>query len=589
MATTQTQHPTPPGPQSAQPSGPPLPQRDDAKDKARKRGSLVKIALVLLAILLVLLLIGLIPRLLHGPKLKATTRASKDTTPTVNIVKAAKPAAFDALNLPGNIQAVQQTAITARASGYVQRTLADIGDRVQAGQLLAILSTPDLDQQVSQARAQVAGSQAAVAQAQSNVSTQRATLAQQTAELARAQAMLAQARTQRSQAQAAVAQAQGTSAQQASQLTQAQANLNLARVTAQRYQNLLADGAVDQQTADQNIAAYQTNYANVQALQAAVRAGRANVQAFRDAVQSAADNIKAYQQGVVAARAQVAAAEDNVRSFEANVNAARANVNANQANLARAAALQGFGRVTAPFAGVITARNIDNGALITAGGGSSAGGGDSTSVGTGTVGATTQGNAAGGSTTGAGGTTSSTGSASSGGAPSSLFSIAQTNNLRIYLNVPQTYANVVRVDQNAQVVVREVPGHPFIGHIVRTSSALDAATRTLVSEVRLPNTNGQIKPGMFAQVHLRLPHPSGALVIPDSALLTNAGGTQVLTVTPQNTVHFQPITVGRDFGKTIEVQSGLKAGQTVVANPADSLHEGEKVHAIAAPPPAQGG
>ncbi len=581
MATTETHNTIPPGP----PAG----QGNDRDEQQKKKGSLVRIALVLLLILGVLLLIGLVPRLLHGPKLKSTARANKDITPTVNTapVKAAAP--FDALNLPGNIQAVQQTAITARATGYVQKRFVDIGDKVQAGQLLAILATPELDQQVAQSRAQVAQAQAAQAQAQANVSTQRANLAQTTAELARAQATLAQARTQHSQAQAALAQAQETSDQQAAQLSQAQANLNLARVTAQRYQNLLADGAVDQQSADQNIAAYQSSFANVRALQSAVRAGKANVQAYRDAVQSSADNIKAYQQGVAASRAQVQAAQGNVRSFEANVAAAAANVGASRANLARSIALQGFGRVTAPFSGVITARNIDNGALITAGGGSGSSGGDSATVGSGTAGATTQGNAAGGTVSGSGATTSSTGSTGGGGAPTSLFSLAQINDLRIYLNVPQTYANVVRPGQTAQITVSELPQHPVLGRIVRTASALDATTRTLVTEVRLPNTGGLLKPGMFAQVHLRVSHPAGELTIPNSALLTNAGGTQALVVTPQNTLHFQPITVGRDFGKTIEVLSGLRADQKVVANPNDALHEGEKVHAIAAPPPPQGG
>jgi len=587
MATTQSQHPTPPGPQAPQSPGPPPHGSNDINKKAKQRGSLLKIALVLLAVVAALLLIGLVPRLLHGPKLKSTARASKNSTPTVSTVTAKKPAAFDSLNLPGNIQAVQQTAITARASGYVRQRFVDIGDHVRAGQTLALLATPDLDQQVAQARAQLAGSQAAQAQAQANVSTQRANAVQTTAELARAQAMLAQARTQHSQAQAALAQAQETSEQQAAQLAQAEANLNLARVTAQRYQNLLADGAVDQQSADQNTANYQSSFANMRALQSAVRAGRANTQAFRDAVQSSSDNITAYQQGVVAGRAQVAAAQANVRSFEANVAASAANVGANRANLARSVALQGFGRVTAPFDGVITARNIDTGALITAGGGSS--GGDSASVGSGNAGATAQGNAAGGSASGTGAAASSTSSGSAGGAPSSLFSIAQTNNLHIYLNVPQTYADVVRPGQTAQIVMREVPNHPFVGRIVRTAAALDTATRTLVSEVRLPNAGGGLKPGMFAQVHLRVPHASGDLVVPDAALITNAGGTQVLLVGKRNTLHFQPITVGRDFGTTIEVLSGLKAGQAIVANPSDTLHEGEKVHAIAAAPAPQGG
>ena len=569
------------------------PDSDGAQPKTPKkpagRGRLLKIVLVLVVLFGILLLIGLLPRLHRRPQLAAAAKEGKNSTPTVNFVRVQQPPEAEVLTLPGNIQAIQQTAVTARASGYIKRWLVDIGDHVRRGQTLATIDTPDLDQQVVQGRAQVSGSQAALSQARAGVSNQRANLAQAYANLSRSDATLQQARTQLSQSQAALAQAQQNSAQQRAQLAQAQANLDLARVTTQRYQNLLAEGAIDQQTTDQTVASYRTNLANVQALQSAVRASLANVVAFRDAVGSSRANVAAYVEGIRSSRAQVTAAAANVSSAQDNATAAAANVRSAQANLARLTVLQGYQRVTSPFDGVITARNVDNGALISAGGGSSTG--DSSTVGSGSAGSTSQGNAAGGSATGSGSSPggSPSGSGTGGGPSSSLFSIAQTGTLRIYISVPQAYAGDVRPGQTAQILVRELPSKPFLGKITRTAGALDAATRTLVTEVDVANPQGLLRPGMFGQVQVRVPHPGGALLIPDSALVTNAGGTQAIVIGQGSKLHYQPITVGRDFGQVIEVLSGLRTGQQVVANPSDSLHEGQTVHAQAAPPPAQGG
>ena len=540
--------------------------------------------LVLLVLFAVLLVVGLLPRLHRQPQLKAAAQEQKDTTPTVIVVSVQQPPAADVLTLPGNIQAIQQTSVTARASGYIKRWLVDIGDHVRQGQTLATIDTPDLDQQVIQARAQVSASQAALSQARAGLSNQRANLVQAYANLSRSDATLQQARTQLAQSQAALAQAQQASAQQRAQLAQAQANLDLARVTAQRYQNLLAEGAIDQQTTDQTVSSYRTNLANVQALQSAVRASQANVVAFRDAIGSSRANVAAYVEGVRSSKAQVTAAAANVNSAQANVSASADNVRSTQANLARLAVLQGYQKVTAPFEGVITARNVDNGALISSAG--SVSGTDSSTVGSGAAGSTSQGNAAGGSATGSG---SSPGNGTGGTASTSLFSIAQTGRMRIYISVPQVYAAVIQPGQTAQILVRELPGKPFLGKIARTAGALDAATRTLVTEVDVANPQGLLRPGMFGQVRVRVPHPNGELLIPDAALVTNAGGTQAVVVGQGNTLHYQPITVGRDFGQVIEVLSGLRPGEKVVGNPSDNLHEGQSVHAQAAPPPAQGG
>lgn len=560
--------------------------KDDQPKKDEHKGRIWRLALVLAVIFGVLLLIAVLPRLGRSKQTKADakTQTQADSTPTVNTVPVQPPPASDDLTLPGNIQAVQQTAIVARASGYVKHYFADIGDKVRAGQLLATIATPDLDQQVTQARAQVSQAQAAVSQAQANLNQQQANVAQGAANLSRAQAQFQQSRTDLARAQAALAQAQGSAAQQDAQLSQAQANLGLARVTAQRYRNLLAEGAIDQQTTDQAVASEQTNTANVRALASALRASEANVSAYRAAVGSSRANVSAYLAGVQAGRAAVGAAQANARSAGAAITASQANVRSAQANVARFASLQGFQSVRAPFAGIVTARNVETGALIGASGGPSSGGGDSSSVGGNGAGATSSGNAAGGSASGSG---SSSGGGSSGSA--SLFSLAQLGTLRLYLNVPQTYLGVVGVGQQADVVVREMSGRKFKGTVTRSAGAFDATSRTLVTEIRLNNPDGALKPGMFAEVHLRVPHPGGAVTIPGTALVTNAGGTQVILVGKDGKLHFQPITVGRDFGQTIEVTQGLRSGQQVVATPEDSLREGQKVKAVKAPPPAKGG
>lgn len=549
------------------------------KDAGKKepKGRIWKIALILAIVFGLLFLVGILPRLHKQPQVNADAKAHANAVPVVNAVLVQPPPAADALVLPGNIQAVQQTAITARAAGYLKQSFVDIGDRVHKGQLLATISTPDVNQSVAQARAQLSQTQAAQTQAGANLNQQQANLVQNQADLSRAEATYQQARTDLARANAALAQAQEASAQQSAQLTQAQANLNLARVTAQRYQNLLAAGAIDQQTTDQAVASFQTNQANVASLAAAVRASRANVQAFADAVLSSQANVRAYAEGVKASRAQVGAARANVQSYRAAVTAAGANTRAAQANVARNVALQGFQNITAPFDGIITARNIDTGALISTSGGP-VGGGES--VGSGAAGTTTLGNAAGGS--GASGAAPGAGSTSSS---PSLFSLAQINTLRFYVSVPQAYLGIVGVGQPVQVTVQEDPGRTFRGTITRTAGALDPASRTLVAEVRLNNEDGALRPGMFAQATIRVPHPFGSVVIPGPALLTNAQGTQVLLVDQNNKLHFQNVVVGRDFGRVIEVTQGLKAGQKVISSPSDSLTEGETVK-VAPPQPA---
>jgi len=529
------------------------------------KGSPLPLILSVVACVVLLLVIGFIPRLRGHAETPAAAHTEANSRPQVDVVAVEASAPFDEVEFPANIQALDQTAVVARASGYVEKWLADIGDHVTAGQTLAIIDTPDLDQQLLQARDELTSAEAAFVQMNANVSSLHAKLSEAVANLARAQASVEQAKTDLERARVGVSHGKEAVARQQAEVAQAKANLDLAQVTSTRYQGMLADGSVDRESADQAAASYKTNQANVDAVQAALRAAQEDVYADSDAVLSAQANVQAYSSAVQSSRADVQAAESNIEAGSATVSSAAANVRENQANVARLAVLQSFQKVTAPFSGVITARNIDTGSLISAAGSSGSAG---SSVGSSIAGSSSAGNAASGSSLG--------GSSGSAGG-SSLYSIADLDKVRVYVNVPQVDENEVRVGQSAAVTVSNLSNRTFRGTITRTADALDPVSRTLVTEVELDNPKGILRPGMFAQVHFRFPHPVGSVLIPDAALVTNALGSQVEVVQPQGTIHFQPILVGRDFGKTMEVMSGLQPGQKIIASSDDSMREGEAV------------
>ncbi len=223
---------------------------------------------------------------------------------------------------------------------------------------------------------------------------------------------------------------------------------------------------------------------------------------------------------------------DERRSAEAQQ---RANLAAADANVERLKQLEGFKRVVAPFAGVLTKRNVDVGDLLDAG----------------------------------------------GGAGRALFVMAQTDPLRVYVNVPQSYAQLVKPGQQVLVTQTELRGAGFKGEISRTAASIDATTRTMQVEITLPNKDGVLLPGAFVQVALEL-QPSGALTIPTNALMIRAEGTRVAAVGPDNRVHLRPIRVGRNYGEAIEVLDGVAATDRLVLNPPDSLNDGDEVSVIAA-------
>jgi RND family efflux transporter MFP subunit len=398
--------------------------------------TLLAIALVLVALVVVGFFAGYLPRRRRELVLAAETKAGAESLPVVNVRKVKRSEGKNSLVLPGNIEAVTEAPVLARASGYIKRRYADIGDRVKEGQVLAEIEAPEVDQQIRQAKATV------------------------------------------DQANSMVQQAEAA-------LEQGRSNENLARVTAERWANLSKKGVVSRQEND------------------------------------------TYQ-------AQWAAQQANVQALEKAVAAARNNVAAAQANVARLNDLLEYQTVRAPFAGVITLRNVDAGVLVNEGN-------------------------------------------------TLLYRIAQTDRLRTYLNVPQADAESVRVGQQAVLVIPDLEGRKFPGAVTRTANALDPATRTLLVEVQLPNPGGVLMPGMYAQVDLSVPRLDPPLLIPGDTLVVRSDGPQVAVVEPDGGVHFARIQLGRDFGDHLEVLSGLEEGQQVVVNPSDAIREGAKVKPVAAP------
>ena len=419
-------------------------------------------------VLVGLLAAEMLPRGQRPVGLAETIPAAKPTATSVQVVMPRRSAASSELLLPGNVQAVQEAALFARTNGYVHRRLVDIGDRVTAGQLLAEIESPEVDQELLQARAV----------------------------LLQARATLGQARANLKQTQANVQQARAT-------LLQVQANTDMARITAERWNQMEQEGVLPRQQSEEKQAAYSAAQANVSAAQA---------------------NINAVQ--------------ENANAVQSQVQAQAANVQVQEANVHRLETFQSFQKVTAPFAGVITVRNVEVGALITAG--------------------------------------SSTTSRE-------LFRLAQIDTLRVFVNVPQTLMNAIQPGQSAQLMVRELPQKVFTGQVVRTTSALDVASRTLPMEVQVSNPELTLLPGMYAQVKFNASRSTSPLLVPSNALVIRADGPQVATVQQDQTVRYQKVKIERDYGTEVEISSGLNGDEALVVNPTNDLQEGMQVRAMAVP------
>ena len=232
-----------------------------------------------------------------------------------------------------------------------------------------------------------------------------------------------------------------------------------------------------------------------------------------------------------ARNAEVAAAEAGISNATSASSAYRANIAAHEANVRRIQQLVSYQRITAPFDGVVTERRVEKGDLVSAG---------------------------------------------SLGQPS-LFTLSQSNVLRVKINVPQTYASQIATGQKAAIVIAEFPGEEFQGQIIREAGAITAASRTLQVEVQIDNKTGRLMPGMYAQVKLGVSRQEPAVLIPADSLYVDSAGTRVVAVDANRRLHFHTVTLGRNLGTEIEIASGVPAGATIVRNPSDALKDGLEV------------
>jgi RND family efflux transporter MFP subunit len=394
------------------------------------RTTISALLLGFLILLVAAFIAGYLPLQKREATLRAEAQAREKALPHLQVMRVERLADRNEIKLPGTMQAATEAPILARADGYLKRRLVDIGDRVRAGQVVAEIEAPEVNQQVHQAEAAVEQAQAAMEQAQAS-------------------------------------------------LEQGRANRELARMTSQRLKILAERGIASQQDADQ------------------------------------------YQ-------ALSAAQDASVQALEKAVSAQRGNVSAATANLARLREVHGYRRVKAPFDGVITLRNVDVGALVSTGN-------------------------------------------------TLLYRIAQTGTLRTYVNVPQSSANSVRVGQAATLTVSNFPGRTFRGNVTRTANALDPASRTMLVEVGVPNADGALIPGTYAEVDLSGSQANPPLIVPAAAIIFRTDGAQVAVVGPDNTVHLQKVAVGRDYGDRVEILQGVADGAMIVAVPGDAAREGAKI------------
>jgi RND family efflux transporter MFP subunit len=368
-----------------------------------KRQSYI-LVLVLLVLFVLAAVIGYILRANEHRALANETEAL--AIPSVVVVHPKLEAPQQELALPSTLQAFTESPIYARTNGYLSHWYKDIGSRVQKGQLLADIETPEIDQELMQARA---------------------------------------ARDQ------------------------ADAQMKLAGTSAKRYENLQTMDAVAQQETDERTSAY------------------------------------------VQGQAQLAAAT---------------------ANLHRLGQLESFKHIYAPFSGVITKRNIDIGALINAG---------------------------------------------NSGANQELFDMAKLDPIRVFVDVPEIYAPSVRTGVHATIELAGLAGQHFAGNVARTADSIDLATRTLRTEIDVPNPKGALLPGSYAQVHFDVNIKTMRLSVPVNALLFRAEGIRAAVVGADGKVHLKPVVIGRDYGTTLEVLGGLDQNDAVILNPSDSLEEGQQV------------
>jgi RND family efflux transporter MFP subunit len=362
----------------------------------------------LLVVVVILVLLGSFTLIQRRSQYQALAKETEvRAVPTVAVIHPVTEPPEEGLVLPGAMQAYVESPIYARTNGYLKKWYRDIGSRVRKGELLADIDTPEVDQQLIQARAD---------------------------------------------------------------LETSKANANLSHITANRFEDLIKTDSVSKQEVDN-------------------------------------------------AAGDLAAKQATVASSDANVH--------------RLSELESFKHIYAPFSGVITRRNVDIGTLVNAG---------------------------------------------NGGTSQLLFSLAQTDPIRVYVNVPEGAAPSIHAGLPANLELTQFPGRKFEGKVVRTAESIDPTTRTLLTEVDVPNKTGELLPGGYAQVHLGVRIAGDRLQVPVNALLFRSEGLRAVVVDGNHKLHLQPLTIGRDYGVSLEVLQGLHSGDWIVLNPADSLEDGQQVN-----------
>jgi multidrug efflux pump subunit AcrA (membrane-fusion protein) len=446
-------------------------KKTERVQKKEDRRPLLWFVVAFVVVVVIVVLVGWLPRHFRDRDLAKRAERERDEKPIVEVVTV-KPAGTDAaLSIPGTTIPLTEAFVYARANGYLQRRLVDIGDHVRKGQLLAVIDAPDLDAQVAQARQQLE-------QAQQQLENQKSQLA-------------------------------------------------LQKVTNDRYKVLVAKGVFSRQQGDQQETNYETQVANV------------------------------------------AAAQRNVQAFAAN--------------LERVKALASYEQVRAPFSGVITQRNVDVGALISAGGETSGAGGPAPQGQSSTAGGSQQAGQTNNAGTSGSASTAAT-SAQSPGQGGPLFAISDLSRLRILVSVPESYTRAIHAGGGAELAMQEYPGVSFDGSITRTADAIDPNTRTLLTEVQVDNHAGKLIPGMYTMVNF--PAANGAvaaLTISGDAIAIRHDKPMVAKVI-NGKIHLVAVTLGRDFGNAVEVLTGLQAGDVVVTDVTDDVTEGRAVQAHTSKP-----
>jgi len=350
--------------------------------------------LVPLVLVLLFIFLGVMPRLANQQELQAAVKREENRVSHVNVVTVTRSEDTTNLSLPGQIQPFKETTLFARTQGYLKRRFVDIGSQVRAGQLLATIDAPELDQE----------------------------------------------------------------------LLRAKAEQKLASSNLDRSRSVTLEGAVAQQDLDSREATYEINAANVRRLEA----------------------------------------------------------------------LKRLQEIRAPFGGMITSRTIEIGALMNAG-----------------------------STT-------------------PLFTLSQLDTLRVFIDVPQTYYRSIKVGQQVQVKVPELPGQEFKGQVIRTSGVLRPESRTLLTEIIIPNQNQELMAGLYGQVNFQVKPTTAPVIIPANTVVIKSGGPKVVVVGADNILHLQAIEIGRDYGTEVEITDGLNGGEKIVTNPTDYLQDGQQVQLAAA-------